>query len=348
MLGIAVLKDNSTLHKPIYVFLYYTEVGPKEGLGDPNSHVKNKLFRYELVDGRLMNPKLMLELPRGHGVLHNGGAMSIGKDKNVYLIVGDMLGKNQQDSELLTGTGGIFRMDQEGNPVKNEDGQYVLGNSDPANKYYAYGIRNGFGMDFDPITDKLWDTENGPVYGDEINLVEQGFNSGWSTIQGFWTEEAHDPGDIVLSPDPEDLANFGEKSEYSPPEFGSHPPIGFTALAFLDTPNYGKEYENDILVGDFHNGNLYRLKLNENRTGLQLNGQLSDNIATDLSDLQEILLGWKFGGITDIEIGPDGYIYVLSLFQGGYACDRDKPGRAECIKYNLNATEPGTIFRIVS
>ena len=53
------------------------------------------------------------------------------------------------------------------------------------NKYYAYGIRNSFGIDFDPVTGNLWDTENGPGFGDEINLVEPGFNSGWSRVQGY-------------------------------------------------------------------------------------------------------------------------------------------------------------------
>ena len=46
------------------------------------------------------------------------------------------------------------------------------------------GIRNSFGMDFDPVTGNLWDTENGPTAGDEINLVYPGFNSGWALIQG--------------------------------------------------------------------------------------------------------------------------------------------------------------------
>ena len=61
----------------------------------------------------------------------------------------------------------------------------IIGDEDPLNKYYAYGIRNSFGIDFDPVTGKLWDTENGPGYGDEINLVEPGFNSGWSKVQGI-------------------------------------------------------------------------------------------------------------------------------------------------------------------
>lgn len=36
---------------------------------------------------------------------------------------------------------------------------------------YASGIRNSFGPDFDPVNGNLWDTENGPAFGDEINLV---------------------------------------------------------------------------------------------------------------------------------------------------------------------------------
>ena len=53
--------------------------------------------------------------------------------------------------------------------------------------YYSYGLRNSFGIDFDPLTGKLWDTENGDDFGDEINLVEPGFNSGWSKVQGTRT-----------------------------------------------------------------------------------------------------------------------------------------------------------------
>jgi aldose sugar dehydrogenase len=46
----------------------------------------------------------------------------------------------------------------------------VLADHSPLNKYYAFGIRNSFGLAFDPVTSKLWDTENGPGYCDEINL----------------------------------------------------------------------------------------------------------------------------------------------------------------------------------
>ena len=51
-------------------------------------------------------------------------------------------------------------------------------------KYYAYGIRNSFGIAFDPLTGNLWETENGENTYDEINLVKPGFNSGWKIIMG--------------------------------------------------------------------------------------------------------------------------------------------------------------------
>jgi aldose sugar dehydrogenase len=351
MLGIAIANNsntNNTLTKPPYVFLYFTDGGTNKTIDNQSPLIRNKLYRYEFVEGKLVNPKLLLDLPSGHAVLHNGGVVSIGTDNNVYIIVGDMLGKNPQDSELLTGTSGVLRIDQDGNPVKNEEGQYVLGNTHPSNKYYSYGIRNSFGMDFDPVTGNLWDTENGPQYGDEINLVEQGSNGGWATIQGFWTGSSPKQEDTIFSPDPQRLVNFGGKLVYSAPELAVYPTIGLTAISFLSTDNYGEDYKNDILVGDFHNGNLYRLELNENRKQLQLSGQLADKVANNLGDLKDVLLGWGFGGITDIEIGPDGNAYILSLFQGGKACNQEKSLISNCIRYDLNGTEPGTIFRISS
>ncbi len=87
------------------------------------------------------------------------------------------------------GRGGILRVTQNGSTVNRG----ILGSDDPLGKYYAYGIRNSFGIDFDPLTGKLWDTENGPFFGDEINLVEPGFNSGWLKVQGMWPVSTYNP-----------------------------------------------------------------------------------------------------------------------------------------------------------
>jgi glucose/arabinose dehydrogenase len=86
------------------------------------------------------------------------------------------------------GTSGILVITQDGKAVSQQQiAKLGNNNKDLISKYYyAYGIWNSFGIDFDPVTGILWDTENGVVFGDEINLVEPGFNSGWNKIDGIW------------------------------------------------------------------------------------------------------------------------------------------------------------------
>ena len=185
--------------------------------------------------------------------------------------------------------------------------------------YYAFGIRNSFGIDFDPVTGKLWDTENGEDSGDEINLVEPGFNSGWNKIQGIWSKggdrSSTHTENVILNPD--NLEDFGGKAKYSPPEFTWEDSIGPTALKFLNSDKLGKEYQNDIFVGDVHNGNLYHYKLDKQRTGLLfLEESLSDKVADADEENAGIIFGEGFGSISDLEVGPDGYLYIVSLGRG--------------------------------
>jgi aldose sugar dehydrogenase len=73
-------------------------------------------------------------------------------------------------------------------------------------------------------------------------------------------------------------------------------------------------YGNDMFVGDYNNGNLYHFKLNQNRTGLVLGKTLADKIANTPEDAKPVIFGTDFdGGITDLQVGPDGYLYVLTF-----------------------------------
>jgi glucose/arabinose dehydrogenase len=69
-------------------------------------------------------------------------------------------------------------------------------------------------------------------------------------------------------------------------------------------------------VSDVNNGRIYHFKPNENRTALLLQGQLTDKIADDDDELESVIFADGFGMITDLEIGPDGYLYVVSHDQG--------------------------------
>lgn len=322
LLGITVSKQESNVGKEtIFVFLYFTETRSKDGEDLQGGGVLgNRLYRYELVDNKLINPKLLLSLPATPGPNHNGGSITIGPDNNVYLSIGDLDNvtdsprpntktQNVRDGAEPNGSGGILRITQDGKVVEKG----ILGNTYPLNLYYGYGLRNSFGITFDPLTGKLWDTENGPNYGDEINLVEPGYNGGWKKVQGIW-QPLRGGGNIgkELDDPSEDLVNFNGKGKYSDPEFIWKYRTGPTALKFLDSSKLGKKYQNDLFVGDVHQGNLYHFELNKNRTGLSLAGTLSDKIANSTEELNDIIFAQGLGFITDMEVGYDDYLYILS------------------------------------
>ena len=300
MLGIAVSKDNQT-GKPL-VFLYFTE---SEG-GEP---IASRLYRYELMNDTLVNRLLLLDLPAVPGPRHNSGNIIIGPDNNLYVSVGDLdghitLAQNVKGGGWPDGSSAILKITQDGQALERG----VLGDNGIIKKYYAYGIRNSFGMDFDPVTNMVWDTENGPSYGDEINLIEPGFNSGWLEVQGMA------PVDFNYS---EDLVNFEGKGNYSDPEFVWSDTVGPTAIKFLHSDRLGKEYENDVFVSDITQGNIYHFDLDINRTQLVLEGALADRVSNNDTENEDIIFGEGFGGISDLEVGPyDGYLYIVSLGHG--------------------------------
>jgi len=331
MLGIAVAPKHDN-NNTMYVFLYYTESGGGRD-GDDSIAARepfgNRLYRFELENNKLVNPKLLLNLPSTPNEFHNGGKIIVGPDKNIYLVTGDgnhnTTAQNLENGSAADGTSGILRITQDGQPVKQKNGTIgILGDKFPLDLYYAYGIRNSFGIDFDPVAGKLWDTENGPEYGDEINLVEPGFNSGFKKVQGIWpvynyTNTKYGIGylgtDVVLH-HPNNLVDFNGKGKYSPPEFIWNQSVGPSDLKFFNSDKYGKKYENRVFVGDCY-GRLYVFELNKDRTGLLFhNPLLSDKIANNPKELQKVLFGERFGGITDLEVGPDGYLYVVSIWKG--------------------------------
>ena len=110
------------------------------------------------------------------------------------------------------------------------------------------------------------------------------------------------------------MVDFGGKGKYRAPEFIWLKPVAPTALKFLNSAKLGSQYQNDMFVGDYKNGNLYHFKLNQARDGLVLNGTLSNKISNTPQDSQPLIFASGFdGGITDLQVGPDGYLYVLTF-----------------------------------
>lgn len=307
LLGIAVTGEGS---KPRYVFLYYTE----SDRTNPDKALGNRIYRYEMVGNKLINRKLLLDLPSFPGLSHDGGVLKIGPDKkSLYLIIGNVnyaqnvtymtQAQNVKDGPSPDGRGGILRITFDGGVV---DGKGILGNSRPLNLYYGYGLRNGFGIGFDPLTGNLWDTENGQKTDDEINLVKPGFNSGWKAIQGPSTLKYFDKSD---------LETFNGKGMYRDPEFDWVETVAPTSVLFFNSDKLGKDYENDLFIGSVHNGTIYHFDLTKDRTHLDLKGDLADKAANTGDEQEGIKFAKGMGLITDLETGPDGYLYVLSFLK---------------------------------
>jgi aldose sugar dehydrogenase len=346
LLGIAISKDNNAYTKKYSsdnndsantelendesipkVFLYFTE--KLENGNENRTHFpRNTVLSYEWnkQNKSLVNSKLVLDLPSEPGPYHQGGKLKIGPDGNLYVVIGDLntvMGQlqNHRNGTEPNNSSVILRINpNNGSPAKDNPrgGADVNGLS----RYYAYGIRNSFGIDFDPITGSLWDTENGEESYDEINLVKPGFNSGWAKMMGpVIRNNLTDKESLFIFPG----------SEYADPVFSWKEQVGVTDIEFFNSSKLGIEYANNIFVGDINNGNLYFFKLNENRTGIHFVGEVDENrngskaviqsglqdfVADNKDEISKVIFGTDFGRITDIETGPDGFLYILSYEDG--------------------------------
>ena len=257
-----------------FVYLYYTNPTPRE----------NRIVRYTWDGTMLTSPTTIATLP-SLGSLHNGGILLFGFDGKLYVVIGQQgssLTTNSAASPLVT-TAVILRL--------NDDGTTPIDNpfSLPGwERFFAYGIRNCFGMAFDSLSGFLWITQPGTVLNDEINLIPSGANSGWDRIQGNVANDPEGTSDLYVVPG----------SQYVDPKYvtGGTP----TSIRFLHSCRWPASLRDDCYVGKYSGGYILQGIISSDRTVLFV----------------LVVWGQNFGITTDIQIGPDGYMYVVSLDQG--------------------------------
>ena len=297
---------------------------------------------------------------------HNGGKIAFGPDGKLYILIGDNGRRgNLQNVQFGTFSDGIHD-DQFGGPDPdnnhltgvilrlNDDGTMPadnpffatganLGGEDGINiqRIYAYGVRNSFGMAFDPMSGNLWNEENGDDSFDEINMIPPGANNGWVQIMGPASRIA-DFKSIETSP-----AYFGlQQIRWSPTLIADTPDAALGSLFMLDGATYNDprfswkyavapspigfagsalgSYAGDLFVGAartfLEGGYLFHFKLTADRTDLDLtqDGRLADRVADntdkfDITESESLLIGRDFGITSDIQTGPDGNLFVVSL-----------------------------------
>lgn len=286
----------------------------------------------------------------------------------------DQFGGPYPDDAHFTGV--ILRLNNDGS-IPTDNPFYELGGEiggeigENLQMTFAYGIRNSFGMDVDPLSGHLWISENGEDAFDELNLVFPGQNSGWIQIQGpvlrideykeIETTIAHNepfPNLQQLRWPPENIADSPEEalirlfwlpgSRFSNPEFSWKYVVAPAAIGFVEGQGLGAAFEGDLFAGlsvpEPLGGPLFHFELNADRSGIQVDDpRLEDLVADneeplDLTESESLLIGTDFGIVTDIETGPNGNLFVVSLSNGAiYEIFQ----RTEAIPVALTATLTG-------
>jgi len=311
-----------------FVYLFYTAAAGVRLDGRSERTGGQRVERYTWSHDTLTDPRLITQfpyLPRDrNGPEHDGGKIIFGPDGKLYGTVGDLLRRGLEQNETpddgrppaSSGSSVIFRLNDDGTvPADNP----WAAHADPAvRRWFAVGIRNSFGLAFDPVSGVLWDTENGELTFDEINRVPPKFNSGWTTICGpTWH-----PDNRGLRPD-RLLCGTLLGAQYHDPVFSWYHCRGIACLAFLPTDRYGPEYKDTLVVGEVNGRWLFHFKLNARREAFDLHSPPLDKLVVEgdmpqdiLQNSHEIMLATETGGIVDIQMGPDGLAYLVSHYNG--------------------------------
>ncbi len=358
-----------------FVYLYWTE--SSTGADSTNLAevplLGNRVDRFRWQNGTLVFDKNLIKLHafqhdagqslRGN---HNGGVLRFGHDMKLYIIIGDngrrgFLQNNQMgpvpddqfggplpDNAHLTGV--VLRLNDDGSTPKDNPffaAGAAMGGEVGANiqKIFAYGVRNSFGLAFDPFSGDLWNEENGDDSFDEINRIEPGHNGGWVQIMGPVTRIAQyksieltlNGGNLQqLRWPPSNIADTPQEalsrlyvipgSHYADPLFSWKYAVAPAAIGFLNSRALGPQYSGDLFVGAatplLAGGYLFRFQLTGNRRKIgtddpRLEDGVADNTAKfDITESESLLFGSNFGIGTDIQTGPNGNLFIVSLSRG--------------------------------
>jgi aldose sugar dehydrogenase len=361
-----------------YVYLYWTE--SSTGVDTTNlaevPTLGNRVDRYVWNGSALTFDRNLIKLRayqadanqqlRGN---HNGGVLRFGPDGKLYILMGDngrrgllqnlpcgptatcpptvtddQFGGPDPDNNHLTGF--ILRLNDDGTtPADNPFVNYVsvLPSESLTNirKLYAYGVRNGFGLGFDPYSGYLWDQENGDDAFDEMNRVTAGSNNGWIQMMGPMSrvaqfkqiETTYGSGDLQqLRWSPQNIQSTPAAAlaslfmltgaHYNDPEFSWKYAIPASPLGFVQGRGLGPQFEGDMFVGAARTflagGFLFRFRLTQDRqhfafTDSRLNDLVADNDDKfDIKESESLLIGRDFGITTDIQTAPNGNLFVVS------------------------------------
>jgi glucose/arabinose dehydrogenase len=260
----------------------------------------------------------------------------------------DQFGGPEPDNAHLTGV--VLRLNADGTAPRDNPffrAGAAMGGEVGANvqKIFSYGHRNSFGLAVHPVSGDIWLQENGDDSFSEINRVEPGTNGGWVQVAGpadriaqyKEIETTFGGGNLQqLRWPPTNIADTSEEAlarlfmlpgaRYSDPEFSWKWEIAPGGIGFVKGRALGPQFAGDLFVGAatplLRGGYLFHFNLTGNGRKIavddpRLGDRVADNLAKhDITESESLLIGQDFGVASDIETGPNGNLFVVSLTNG--------------------------------
>lgn len=260
--------------------LYFSHVIAKPGEAD---RFTTALSTAILEDSKLTQIKrLLVALPFAKSHSNFGGAIAFDDAGYLFFATGDRsVRKRAQNPAFLNGK--ILRLHDDGRIP--EDNPFV-GVAKTRPEIYALGVRNPQGLAYDSVTGSLYESEHGPMGGDEVNVIRRGLNYGWPTIT-YGANYTTDNIGVGTAAD-----GFEQPLYYYLPSIATSPLAVYRGAMF-------PEWEGDLLVGALRGSHISRLDLFGNR------------VVSERGILDEVK-----GRVRDIKIASDGSIYILVQNRG--------------------------------
>jgi glucose/arabinose dehydrogenase len=251
------------------VYISYAEPG-KEGAG-------TAVARGRLDDAGLEDVHVIFrQTPKVSGGNHFGGRLAFTPDGKLFITLGERF-KFDPAQDLTSHLGKIVRINPDGSVP--EDNPFI-GQKDAQPEIWSYGHRNAQGAAIHPVTGKLWETEFGPLGGDELNIPAPGADYGWPVVS--WGKH-YDGKDI---PDPPTHPEFADAIRHWTPV------ISPSGIAFY-TADAIPAWKGNLLIAGLSSQAIVRLSLD----GETVTGE--ERIPMDAR-------------IRDVAQGPDGAVYALT------------------------------------
>jgi glucose/arabinose dehydrogenase len=259
-----------------WIYLSYSEhTGARERGRDAGM---TKVVRGRITGGRWSDQQTLFQVDETHHTSSGAhfGSRFVFDDGYLFFGIGDR-GRMQRSQDLGRPNGKIYRIHDDGRvPADNP----FVGQGDALPEIWSYGHRNPQGLDRDPLTGLLWESEHGPRGGDEINVIEKGKNYGWPAIT------------YGMNYNGSPITDETHRDGMEQPKLFWVPSIAVAGIEFYEGDAFPL-WKGKLLVGGMASEELHLLTIGE------------AEVTTD-----EIILKGR-GRVRDVASGPDGYIYLL-------------------------------------